>query len=187
MNKNCDLELTEKDINSIFQLITENDLKFNLINKNKKFKKENEILKDKNLKLCPIPDCGGYASILNRINSNILICNNNHEFCFKCMNAAHPKKNCEDILYDHFKKWKIGKIIKKCPKCKFWTEKNDGCNHMTCLGCKYQWCWLCSSKCTELHYKIGLCKGLQFSKKYKNINIFIETPFLYNLKIRLII
>ncbi|UJR11131.1 hypothetical protein I4U23_015312 [Adineta vaga] len=32
---------------------------------------------------------------------------------------------------------------KKCPKCDSSIEKNKGCNHMTCLHCKNEFCWIC--------------------------------------------
>lgn len=33
--------------------------------------------------------------------------------------------------------------MKDCPACKFQTEKNGGCNHMTCQKCSCDWCWIC--------------------------------------------
>eukprot|EP00931_Biecheleriopsis_adriatica_P033100 TRINITY_DN19232_c0_g1_i2.p1 TRINITY_DN19232_c0_g1~~TRINITY_DN19232_c0_g1_i2.p1 ORF type:complete len:546 (-),score=44.36 TRINITY_DN19232_c0_g1_i2:14-1612(-) len=35
---------------------------------------------------------------------------------------------------------------KPCPNCQFQTEKNGGCNHMTCYNCKCDWCWICGEK-----------------------------------------
>lgn len=32
-----------------------------------------------------------------------------------------------------------------CPKCKSYSEKDDGCNHVQCenLQCKIHYCWIC--------------------------------------------
>lgn len=38
----------------------------------------------------------------------------------------------------------IKKNTKKCPVCSVSIEKNQGCMHMTCRNCKYEFCWLCS-------------------------------------------
>lgn len=32
---------------------------------------------------------------------------------------------------------------KNCPGCSLQTEKNGGCNHMTCQQCRCDWCWVC--------------------------------------------
>ena len=61
-----------------------------------------------------------------------------------------------------FLKWKKKRRVKRCPKCNIYTEKNEGCNHMTCVSCKYQWCWLCEGEYTYDHYNTGKCEGFQF-------------------------
>lgn len=33
--------------------------------------------------------------------------------------------------------------FKECPGCHYVTEKNGGCNHMTCCACRSDWCWVC--------------------------------------------
>ena len=75
----------------------------------------------------------------------------------------HKDTDCEKELENEFKKWIKGKIVKQCPNCKIWTEKTEGCNHMTCAECKYQCCWLCLSKYSSHHF-YGKCYGLQFYK-----------------------
>lgn len=33
--------------------------------------------------------------------------------------------------------------IKTCPNCSAYTQKNEGCNHMTCKSCSIHYCWKC--------------------------------------------
>ena len=47
-----------------------------------------------------------------------------------------------DGLSDENELWK--KLnTKPCPRCKTSIEKNQGCMHMTCSQCRYEFCWLC--------------------------------------------
>ena len=39
-----------------------------------------------------------------------------------------------------FEKW-AKKNAKACPKCKALIQRKDGCNHMTCVNCKYHFHW----------------------------------------------
>ena len=133
-----------------------------LINKYKKFKLRNELYSDKNIKFCPIKNCESYAK--REGDNNYVTCLDGHQFCFQCSKPWHGNKKCQDEIDKDFKKWKKNRIIKRCPNCKFWTEKNSGCNHMTCPECKFEWCWFCREKCEPGHFKIGgKCYGLQFT------------------------
>ena len=53
-----------------------------------------------------------------------------------------------------------------CPSCSVIIEKNEGCNHLKCINCEYQFCWLCKEEYTEDHYDfynfIG-CPGMRYS------------------------
>lgn len=52
-----------------------------------------------------------------------------------------------------------------CPECKARIEKAEGCNHMTCYYCEFQFCWICGGTYTSDHFAmfnpLG-CGGLQF-------------------------
>ena len=134
----------------------------NLIEKYNKFKKRAEIINDKNKKLCPKADCDSFLTKSKK--SKYVKCEHGHEYCFDCLNPPHGNKPCELKLEKQFMKWKKGKRVKRCPRCHIYTEKNEGCNHMTCISCKYQWCWLCEGEYKYQHYKSGKCKGHQFTR-----------------------
>jgi hypothetical protein len=139
-----------------------------LYNKYLKFKLNKTILNSKDMKFCPIVNCDGYAR--KELSSDVE-CTNKHKFCFDCLNPWHPKKNCQEIIDIEFEKWRKGKLIKKCVHCGFWTEKNAGCNHMTCKACKMEWCWICGQAFVSGHYGPGgSCYNLQYSKYNYNID-----------------
>jgi hypothetical protein len=74
----------------------------------------------------------------------------NKQYCIMCRVEWHEGMTCseyrelngyppEDRLFYKFIK---GTPFKQCPKCKFWVEKSEGCDHMTCR-CKFQFCYIC--------------------------------------------
>jgi len=97
-------------------------------------------------------------------NAKSVDCGLGHYFCWMCLGEAHEPCNCET-----WQKWlkKVDEInpnkakdqaedresianafwlisnSKKCPNCRSHIQKNEGCNHMTCSKCKYDFCWVC--------------------------------------------
>jgi hypothetical protein len=134
------------------------------VGKYNRFKRKAEILNDPKCKFCPEPDCDSYLQLTSEDN-NYVQCENNHKYCFKCLKPWHGKSKCKINDELDFQKWKQNKTIKRCPQCQFYTEKNEGCNHMTCAECRFQWCWLCEGVYFSGHYDFGKCKGQQFSKR----------------------
>lgn len=63
--------------------------------------------------------------------------------CIKCKESHHGL-TCEqhkwnkgvDSNFQKFVKYIRKEQFKRCPKCAYWVEKADGCNHMVCR-CKY--------------------------------------------------
>ena len=156
MNYNCKEILSDKFIRNI---IRDNKT---LYDKYVKFLEKNEVLNNPNKKFCPIKGCDSYGEKKGK--DKYVKCKKGHKFCFQCLKNWHGKDKCEKKEEEDFKIWKKDKIIKQCPNCKMWTEKNEGCNHMTCAECKFQWCWLCGGKYTSNHFYEGKCNGLQFYK-----------------------
>ena len=91
-----------------------------------------------------------------KTNKNYNTCNKGHKFCPTCGELYHKDDICKDgekvdQLFEQIcKKYEL----KKCPYCQIVTLKNEGCNHMTCLYCKKNQCWLCNGlfETTEEHY-----------------------------------
>lgn len=57
---------------------------------------------------------------------------------------------------------------KLCPECFIVIEKENGCNHMTCNYCYYEFCWLCLKAYSNDHYSYfnyNGCPGML----YRNI------------------
>ena len=137
-----------------------------LMEKYNYFKKRAEIIASPTKKFCPEKDCQSFIERKNGDNKYVS-CENGHKYCYVCLKPWHGSDKCEEQLDKDFQIWKQNKVIKRCPKCKFYTEKNEGCNHMTCAECKYQWCWLCEGKYNSGHYTTGKCAGQQFTKATK--------------------
>ncbi len=104
---------------------------------------------NRSVRWCPRPGCG--LLVENAGPKSIEVsCKCEYVFCFDCMAEGHLPVDCETN-----KKWfdkhtaESGNVnwmkanTKPCPKCKLPIEKNQGCNHMTCSQCRYEFCWIC--------------------------------------------
>jgi len=68
------------------------------------------------------------------------------EFCFYHSWAHRQDGNCKAYEARLIRETRANASVfgtKSCPRCNFETEKNGGCNHMTCQHCKCDWCWIC--------------------------------------------
>lgn len=107
----------------------------------------NFIEKSKNMKYCPAPRCERVA-----IGSGIttIHCDCGYPFCFRCGEEAHDPCSCQQLAEWQAKcmnesetaNWILANT-KKCPNCNTRIEKNQGCNHMNCRVCKFEFCWIC--------------------------------------------
>ena len=177
--------LTEKCIeldNEFIETIIKNDSK--LFDKYNLFKKRISILNNKNFIPCPIPDCEGYA--IKKIqkqfkfeNENYMKCINNHIFCNNCKTIAHGDIDCsknedKNIIQNIFfyESKTEDKELKQCPNCHILISRNEGCNHIICKNCGYQFCWLCLGKYEPSHYEVGRCAGQAFPVPEEAFNFF---------------
>jgi len=103
-----------------------------------------------NLRFCPGPNCPIVIKAAECVSKNTVCVHCKARFCFKCGNNYHAPTDCETI-----RRWLtkcaddsetanyISANTKDCPKCNICIEKNGGCNHMQCVNCKHEFCWMC--------------------------------------------
>ncbi|TNM92770.1 hypothetical protein fugu_018172 [Takifugu bimaculatus] len=91
-------------------------------------------------------------------------CGKGHLFCWECLGEAHEPCDCQTWRnwLQKVKEMKpeelagVGEAYedaanclwlltnsKPCANCKSPIQKNEGCNHMQCAKCKYDFCWIC--------------------------------------------
>ncbi|KAF5176419.1 Rbr-type e3 ubiquitin transferase [Thalictrum thalictroides] len=107
---------------------------------------------------CPFKDCS--ALIINdgeEVVRESECMNCRRLFCAQCKVPWHGDLSCEDfkklneedadavvVKLAEKKKWR------RCPSCKFYVEKRDGCLHITCR-CGFQFCYACGATYTPNH------------------------------------
>ncbi|XP_054168211.1 ankyrin repeat and IBR domain-containing protein 1-like [Oppia nitens] len=96
--------------------------------------------------------------------SHSVECGSGHNFCWECRKEPHSPCDCKlwedwmtkigDIKAEELKQkysrtedaanslWLV-RNAKQCPRCKAHIQKSDGCNHLRCYKCKYDFCWIC--------------------------------------------
>ncbi|KAF2025622.1 hypothetical protein EK21DRAFT_29149, partial [Setomelanomma holmii] len=118
------------------------------------------ISEDPNFRWCRACDAG--QEHLSGEEGNIFTCHScGHKVCIKHESTWHEGETCEEYEYrasgqkehdlqaqEEASLAAIGKLSKKCPGpiCVYSIEKNDGCDHMTCSRCRYEFCWICLSE-----------------------------------------
>jgi parkin len=126
--------------------------------------------------ICPKPGCGE-GLLPEHTNRRIECSSCRHVFCRECKEKYHQGKcsskapseaprsgKAMEIDTRAFReaRWReanqtyLKEKTKPCPHCRADTEKNGGCNHITCTVCKHEWCWMCLNKwgrgCMDDHW-----------------------------------
>ena len=103
-------------------------------------------------------------------------CGLGHFFCWACGEEPHDPCSCE--LWRQWKEevteearktvkqatsdaW-VAKHSKPCPNCQVPIQRSDGCNHMACSKCYYEFCWVCLGKWASCGY--FMCYQLQVAQ-----------------------
>ncbi|KAF8518051.1 hypothetical protein BU17DRAFT_49335 [Hysterangium stoloniferum] len=96
---------------------------------------------------CPTPDCqviyrpAAEGTVLRCLSCLIRICAHCHVEDHEGMTCGQYRDHATGE--ESFKAWKAAHNVKSCPECGASIEKNEGCNHMTCVNCQTHMCWVC--------------------------------------------
>ncbi|CAH0043816.1 unnamed protein product [Clonostachys solani] len=103
------------------------------------------------LRYCPTLDCSQIYRVASKTGKQPATFT-----CDKCLasicaacHTSHPGVTCAQHQGDSsgdlqaLNKVKKELGIQDCPRCETSMEKTEGCNHMTCQGCKCHICWVC--------------------------------------------
>ncbi|XP_053214669.1 potential E3 ubiquitin-protein ligase ariadne-2-like [Panonychus citri] len=102
------------------------------------------------LRFCPGRNCNIIIRAQENKSKRVICVQCKTSFCYKCGCDYHAPTECSVI-----KKWLtkcaddsetanyISANTKDCPNCSICIEKNGGCNHMQCVTCKHDFCWMC--------------------------------------------
>ena len=117
------------------------------LTKFKKYTKTAKFIKNPSYRPCIKPNCENYVKKPFFGNKTNCLCG--QIMCFKCRKPWHEGQNCSYEAEQNeldFLSYQKKNNLKFCPKCQIIIEKYLGCNHITCVKCRYQFCWVCFSK-----------------------------------------
>ena len=72
--------------------------------------------------------------------------------CNVCGNFWHEGKTCLEVIDPEFTSYSEKNELKFCVMCKTIMAKVDGCTHITCPICDYEWCWICGREYSKNHF-----------------------------------
>uniref|UniRef100_A0A673V7I3 E3 ubiquitin-protein ligase RNF144A n=1 Tax=Suricata suricatta TaxID=37032 RepID=A0A673V7I3_SURSU len=141
----------------------------------KKLQFEREVLLDPCRTWCPASACQAVCQLQDLAPQmpQLVRCTAcDTEFCSACKASWHPGQGCPETMpitflpgetSSAFKLEEDDAPIKRCPKCKVYIERDEGCAQMMCKKCKHAFCWYCLESLDDdfllIHYDKGPCRN----------------------------
>ena len=120
-----------------------------LVDRYERYVLHREIEKMDGFVWCSNPKCNSGQLNEGGASNRIVTCHScRQKTCFVHKVRWHEGLTCDEYSYnigtndEKSQEW-ILTNAKKCPRCPYHIQKNDGCDHMTCTRCRHQFCWLC--------------------------------------------
>jgi len=105
---------------------------------------------DASIVICPNQQCTKYMQKRSG-ESPFLKCVCGEEVCYDCRDKWHVGETCEENMEKDFTNLAKMRDVKKCSMCQSRGEKIDGCEHITCPMCTYEYCWICLEQFSKGH------------------------------------
>ncbi|KAM6464357.1 E3 ubiquitin-protein ligase RNF144A isoform 1-T2 [Liasis olivaceus] len=141
----------------------------------KKLQFEREVLLDPCRTWCPSSSCQAVCQLQESgpQSPQLVQCKVcDIEFCSACKSNWHPGQGCQENMPVSFLPGETSSVykmeeddapIKRCPKCKVYIERDEGCAQMMCKNCKHAFCWYCLESLDDdfllIHYDKGPCRN----------------------------
>jgi hypothetical protein len=103
----------------------------------------------KTVNICPRPGCSKIFTPVQGESHTICACG--AVICNLCCTLEHQGKSCVEALDPEFEVYASQNEVKFCIMCKTVVARVEGCPHITCPVCDYEWCWLCGREHSETH------------------------------------
>ncbi|XP_051955110.1 probable E3 ubiquitin-protein ligase RNF144A-B [Xyrauchen texanus] len=142
----------------------------------KRLQFEREVLLDPSRTWCPSSSCQAVCQLKEaevQMPQPVQCPKCNLRFCSACREDSHTGQACQESLpiatflpgeiSSHLKNQDDEAPIKRCPKCKVYIERDEGCAQMMCKNCKHAFCWYCLESLDDdfllIHYDKGPCRN----------------------------
>ncbi|XP_059837923.1 probable E3 ubiquitin-protein ligase RNF144A-A isoform X1 [Hypanus sabinus] len=148
-----------------------------LMQRYKRLQFEKEVLLDPHRTWCPSSTCQSVCQIkeVELQQAQMVQCATcNLQFCSLCKANWHSGQACQENMpitsflpgerSSFFENDEGDDVpIKRCPKCKVYIERDEGCAQMMCKNCKHAFCWYCLESLDDdfllIHYDKGPCRN----------------------------
>lgn len=154
----------EIQIREMTHLVSKEDMK-----KYEEFSLKKALSQMPNITYCPNILCNDAIQVIGNENHVMKCPSCKIIFCINCKVEYHEGMTCKE-----YEEWKVkskesekiykewaSKNTRQCPNCKVDIIKNKGCNHIKCIHCGQDFCWLCNQKINlkakEGHFGLGKC------------------------------
>ena len=165
LDDHCGTYLTMDDIKQVLSLDHPE-----VISKYIMFKEKKLLESDPLVRWCPNRSCGKSMKAKSFDQRKMTCESCQTSVCFRCKEEWHGYfTSCEQAMEANFQGWAGDRYnISFCPMCRTKIEKNEGCNHMTCAFCQYEFCWLCGGDASSEsnHWAPGHGCGADMMEEY---------------------